>query len=186
MTHQSEHFPTFPKIYRTFSKAYRVITAPIRSRVIPCLIRLERTLLRLALYLFLFASGLCYLVGRFLTFTRGNDARVSLNIYGPGSYESSSSSPGTWVLDSLFYLLSCIVLPPEALLIVVLCLVGLAVSAHRPTLEVLEPSPKPNPALMPTPPEPPPAPPTPQRHPLDPSPDDPPPIDYPWLHRRPK
>lgn len=172
MSHQSEHFPTF-------SKAYRVATTPARSRAVHSLVRLERTLLRLALYVFLVASGLGYLVGRILMYVRGNGVMSPFAVYSPGPY-GWSGPPGGGILDSLFYVLSIVVSPHEALLVAVLCLVGLAASAQRPILEASEPGP------IPPPPEPLQAPPAPQRHPLDPSPDDPPLVDYPWVHPRSK
>jgi hypothetical protein len=172
MSHQGEHFPTF-------SKAYRVATTPARSRTVHSLVRLERTLLRLALYVFLVASGLGYLAGRLLMYIRGNRGMSPLSLYNPGPY-GWSGPPGVWTLDSLFYVLSIVVFPHEALLVVVLCLVGLAASAQRPIPEASELGP------IPPPPEPLQAPPEPQRHPLDPSPDDPPLVDYPWVHPRSK
>lgn len=161
MPHGPQHFPTFAKVYD-------VAAWPGRSASLRRLFVLERTLLRAALYALLAVSGTNYLLGRYVLAATGG--------LSPAAYFRAFSPPmsdASWA-GMLFRLTSFLVEPGQTIVVIALCLVGLAASCrvhpHVPAVEETEPGP----SLLID------APPPPERHPLDPAPGDPPIKPPPW------
>jgi hypothetical protein len=158
-----EHFPTFARVGSLIARPSGAIGTGKR-------ILSERFMLRAVLWLILLAASASFAASRYLMI------KGQMGPYGRG-YPPAVYQDGSWA--SFLIAVTLMICPAEqALLIVVLCLVGLAASCDRGVATLIDDSePKPRPKTVATPPSPSPGPV--ERHPLDPSPDDPP-LRHPW------
>ncbi|MBX6311459.1 MAG: hypothetical protein IRY99_00820 [Isosphaeraceae bacterium] len=170
MAPSNPHFPTFERLFH-------LAIQPVRSAAVQRVLRAERLLLRAGLYLLLFASGTHYALERYIIAHSPLSAAPSLSLGGvarPIAVDDGTIAGAALHLTSYFFS------PDQALVIAVLCLIGLAASVERRgdgTARV--------PALVsaPAPSEAPPAAAPAPRHPLDPDPEDPPGQVPPWMQK---